>query len=382
MSRSFPEAMVSDYPGKRLELVDRQAQSLSYPRLMLKIVSPSGKSSSEFVFLIRYHQGFVHLINPRRSFALETGRNYQFTFLFPDGKCEHCRGKISYQMSGNGAFGILLRRPSTRFRNSMGQILFQSSSEHTPKKIRESGLLAGSLRHLVHYHIIETQEEYQELLALRFQAYQKAGKISAKGKIEDMGDRFDQRSKILVAKHLGKIVASMRLILNGEQEPGEHEQFVHFPHYFPSRSEIIEITRVCTDPNYRGSDLLQGLFQFASKVTISLDRPWILGSSTPALLPLYRKIGFLPSELKYIHQDLNHEAHVIFMAHKDDILFGRNVGAIHWNVMYREVYEYATAQEYGGEKQYADSMRIFFYMHLGTMMKILKSSWKKIWHFK
>jgi predicted GNAT family N-acyltransferase len=187
-----------------------------------------------------------------------------------------------------------------------------------------------------------------------------------------MEDRFDERSLILIAKHGDRLIASMRLILNDADETGEHEQFIVLPESFPQKTDIIEITRVCTHPEYRGSDLLRGLFEYASKVAMSLDRKWIIGSSTPGLLPLYEKIGFRATGLFYLHHDLNHQRHHVFLGNKEHILLGRNVGPIHWNMIYRHVFAYARDQGLIRPTTRRDRWRIMLYEPTGWCIRLVK----------
>ena len=157
------------------------------------------------------------------------------------------------------------------------------------------------------------------MIQLRTKAYANEGKFEAGQGA--MVDEYDNRSIIVIAKHHGKIVASLRLIISSKDQRLEHEHSLVLPSNFPCRSNTIEITRVCTHPDYRHGDLLEGLFR-TSFIAMTHGRFWILGSSTDELLPIYEKMGFRKSKIRFIHQGLAKE-HTLFLCNKFDVIKGK-----------------------------------------------------------
>jgi hypothetical protein len=138
----------------------------------------------------------------------------------------------------------------------------------------------------------------------------------------------------------GKVIASTRLIYNEVDHTMEHEQFVKFPLDFPRKDEICEITRVCTHPDFRGSDILMGLFRFVAVTVIQSGRKYILGCATDELLTLYKKIGFNITDLTYNHKQLNDIRHTIFIGDVARGLSGIGVNPLVWNVVWADVAQY------------------------------------------
>ncbi|MEK7690857.1 MAG: GNAT family N-acyltransferase, partial [Bdellovibrionota bacterium] len=152
------------------------------------------------------------------------------------------------------AAGVSMVETSQAYLATVGQFLMQFGADVSPVKLREQGFLPLSVVSGVDFSFVRTAAEYQEVLQLRLGAYASAGKVKSDRKPEQMGDEFDSRARILIGRHRGKVVASMRLMYHSSDDQLEHEQFVALPDDFPAREEAVEITRVCTDPEYRGSD--------------------------------------------------------------------------------------------------------------------------------
>ena len=354
-----------------LERAQRQQDNSPkrFPRVHLQIQSDNGQKQDQFVFIYNMTIHLIHFVDAQKQLKLELGYDYKFTMTFNDGYSQSFLGRISYTKNQQGAFGVRMIRCSGLLKRTLGQQLMQFSSRFTPRKLQELDLACESVKEICKFESVTTDDDMLAVLELRRIAYSRAGKVSDDCNPEDLEDKFDQRAIILVAKHHDRVVASLRLILNDQNRSCEHEQFVVLPKNFPKREDIIEITRVCTHPDYRGSDLLQGLFQYASKIALLIDRPYIIGSSTPSLLGLYTRIGFHSTKIKYLHQDLNNQAHVIFLAKKTDILLGRGVNPLYWQSMYEDVLRFAIEEDIRLFATRRDAIRIRIFRILGRMTR-------------
>jgi hypothetical protein len=165
-------------------------------------------------------------------------------------------------------------------------------------------------------------------------------------------------------------VASTRLIFNEIDDQMEHEQFVTFPIEFPRKDEICEITRVCTHPDFRGSDLLLGLFRFAAITVVQSGRRFVVGCATPDLLPLYTRLGFQATPLRYKHKSLNNIEHVIFVSDISKGLAGQGVSPFIWNVVWRDVIEYVIERQLI-ELDPMANIRMGLYRMVGPLAKFL-----------
>jgi hypothetical protein len=66
----------------------------------------------------------------------------------------------------------------------------------------------------------------------------------------------------------------------------EHERFTTLPSDL-DRDRTIEITRICTHPDFRRGDLLMTMMQVAVLRVIESGRWIVLGSATEKLVPVY-----------------------------------------------------------------------------------------------
>lgn len=130
------------------------------------------------------------------------------------------------------------------------------------------------------------------MLRLRRLAYQHAKKVSADAKDVDMGDGFDNCSRILVAKHRGRIVGTVRLMFpQTATDPLKHQDFLPLPPDLPPRDRAVEVSKACTHPGYRGSDIFYSLLKHTALTAIQAGRRYGLMSATDSLAPIYQRFG-------------------------------------------------------------------------------------------
>jgi hypothetical protein len=194
-------------------------------------------------------------------------------------------------------------------------------------------------------------------------AYSLAGKVSADSELSDV---FDTRSRIAIAVYKGEVVASMRLIFNEMSDPMEHDQYLRLPSNIPRKDQICEITRVCTHPSYRGSDLLINLFRFVGLAVVQSGRQFILGCATKDLLPLYTKLGFKSTNLVFKHEQLNNIEHTIFIGDVIEGITGKGVNPLIWNLVWEPL-----ATELLSKKMISDDSSIRFRIGVLRLFKPL-----------
>ena len=187
-----------------------------------------------------------------------------------------------------------------------------------------------------------------------------------------MSDDFDRRSIIVIAKHDSRVVGSMRLIISEGHQKFEHEHSLVIPKHFPKKEDTIEITRVCTHPDYRAGDLLEGLFQYCAYVSMSHGRNWIIGSSTDDLLPMYKRLGFKTVPIFFTHQDFTGQKHTLFIANKNDIIVGKSVSPVVWSVMYEDIYKFAKNTGLLRATLPIDKLRLTLYRSLGHLARFIR----------
>jgi predicted GNAT family N-acyltransferase len=228
---------------------------------------------------------------------------------------------------------------SQNARSIIGQYLLQFGNAESLADLRDAGFFPQSMAKGTDYYFLKSEQDYEQVLKLRLLAHQSGGTVSEQTNMYDMSDRYDSNSRIIVAKYRGQIVASARIHYSPLEEPMEHEQYVEWPTSYPRRDTVFEITRVCTHPNFRSNDLLAGLLKFIATTCIQPQRPWVLISSTDAMVPFYQKIGLILTNLHYEHPVYRGKQNIL-LTNSLDVIRGRSVHPIYWNVIWNDVYHY------------------------------------------
>ena len=108
---------------------------------------------------------------------------------------------------------------------------------------------------------------------------------------KDLDDAADESARILVGKHKGRTVASARLRFLRDAEPLVMAADVQCPHELPPRDQTVEVSRACTDPEYRRGNLAAKLAHQLLIFSITSGRPYVLLVSLPNLLRFYKSVG-------------------------------------------------------------------------------------------
>jgi predicted GNAT family N-acyltransferase len=263
--------------------------------------------------------------------------------------------------------GVKFHNISKQVRRALAQYVFQFGPPGSIADLKKSGLELERGNNAVEFKYVRTESEYQQVLELRKLAYGSAGKLSSE---ESVSDIYDSRSRIVIGVYRGRVVASTRLIYNELDDKMEHEEFVQFPEDFPRKDEICEITRVCTHPDFRGSDILMGLFRYVAITVIQSHRKYILGCATEELLPLYRRLGFKAIGMSYKHAALNNIEHHIILGDVAAGLSGKGVNPIAWNIVWGDVVDYATNRDLLEFDPLSD-IRVGFYRLFKPLSRLL-----------
>jgi predicted GNAT family N-acyltransferase len=259
--------------------------------------------------------------------------------------------------------------PETRALEVIGQYLLQFNSSSSIQQLRAEGFMVRSASDAFSYSFVKTEQDYLDVLSLRKEAYSGVGKLDPSLPTEKAGDLFDSRARILTVRHHGKMVGSMRIMFHGEEDETEHEQFTKFPSHFPPKLDMAEVTRICTHSSFRGSDLFHGIIQQMVLIPAQANRRWILGSATPKLLPMYLRIGFVATDVKFSHVDLGNEEHVVMLIDIPKLLCGQGVGPVLWNRLYSEMLIYLK-DNHGFVMTPLDRLRVSIYKTLGLLFKL------------
>ncbi len=231
------------------------------------------------------------------------------------------------------ALGVTYTLPDPRSAELIGQYLLQFGPGASVQDLRATGFRVRSSSRALEFGCVSSEGEYRQVLALRRLAYLQAKKISAEVKDVEMADGYDARARILVAKHRGRVIATVRLVFpRGEDDRLKHEDFLALPPDLPPRAQIVEFSKFCTDPEFRGSDLFYTLVKRSALTTMQSGRRFALMSCTEALAPLYARVGFRKVGAAYVHPSMRLEHHLM-LGEVARIVSGKGVNPVVWNLM-------------------------------------------------
>jgi predicted GNAT family N-acyltransferase len=313
-------------------------------------IAPSAVRYGDFVYfkVTDISSEGMQLENRLRNKYLLPGVTIESTCTFPtlgqvrlDLKILHARVAQRGRKSVL-SLGVRYTPLDARTTETIGQYLLQFGAGATVQDLCGAGFRITHSARALDFCSVRTPEEYREVLKLRRLAYQHAKKVSQDAKDVDMGDGFDNSSRILVAKHRGRIVGTVRLMFPKTQsDPLKHDEFLPLPPDLPSRDQLVEVSKACTHPSYRGSDLFYTLLKHVALTAIQAGRRYALMSATDSLAPIYLRFGFRQLGASYDHPSMRLRHHLMLLDLKR-VVAGRGINPIFWNLMGGyEIWSYA-----------------------------------------
>jgi predicted GNAT family N-acyltransferase len=195
----------------------------------------------------------------------------------------------------------------------LGDLLLKLGPIITPSALRSLGVRIDSVARACSFSIVEHHEDFTSVLRLRYLAYSAVNKAERDQPPSVMEDKHDKTAKIVIAKHGGRIVESLRVVAPEPGVPHEYEELTTIPAPFLDRELIAIMSRVCTHPGYRGSDLLGALVSKGDEIARSLGRRYGLGGCTDSLLRVYERFGWQSTGVQFHHATLkNIKEHLVY----------------------------------------------------------------------
>ncbi len=274
------------------------------------------------------------------------------------------------------SIGVSLGELSRQERQVIGQYLIQFGEGVSLDDLRKQDLAPRSLGSSVEFSFVRTLEDYQQVLELRRLAYRAAGKIPEDFGASDMADIYDTRSRIVIGKHRGKVVASSGLVFNEYHDRMEIEENVEWPPLLPRRDEMVESIRTCTHPSFRGSDLLMAMFQFIAITVAQSKRRYIVIGCTHDLVGLYSRIGMERQKIEYRHSKLVDSPHTVMLGDIPKAMSGATVNPLFWNAVWAPTTKYMVDTQIL-ELTQADRARMNLYRLFGPISLLLQRRMKR-----
>lgn len=279
-------------------------------------------------------------------------------------------GIASYAGRDRLVVGTRFRALSDHAKTVLGQYILQFGNVDTLEDLKRAGLVPQSVSLGVDFYNLKTEEDYRSVLALRHRAHTIDGNLREGASPEDLADLNDARSRIIVGKYKGTVVATARMRFNELDEPMEHEEYLAWPKTLPRRDQIVEVSRVATHPAFRKNDLLAALFRYCYLNVVQGDRPWVVISCLDHMVKFYEKIGFSQTGLRHSEPQWKSDRELnIMIINIFELIVGRKVNPFYWNLMWREVANYLSAQSIV-QPSGVDKIRVMAYRMVGPFANV------------
>lgn len=304
-------------------------------------IAPSAVLYEDFIYfrVVDISWSGMQLETSLRNKFLVPGVELESTCTFPTQGQVHVRLRVVHaRVVQRGqkkvlAVGVTYASRNTASVESIGQYLLRFGSGATVQELCAEGFRIRSSSRALAFGSVGTQQEYDQVLRLRRLAYVQAKKISADTKDVDMADAFDARSRILVAKHRGHVVGTVRLTFpDSTADRLNHDDFLELPSHLPPREQMVEVFKACTHPGYRGSDLFYTLLMHVGLVILQSGRRYALMSATDSLAPVYERFGFRRMGVAYQHPSMRMRHHLMVLD-VANVVAGKGINPLFWNLV-------------------------------------------------
>ena len=221
------------------------------------------------------------------------------------------------------------------------QLIF--GADMTPATLREIGFDIKNLANGLKFRYIKNQEDYEEILKLRFKAYALAGKVADGKTFQDMIAPLDPVSRIIAAYHGDKIVGSVAVAFPSTDDTilDTERPFKNgYPKKVPPKTQMVEVARLCTDPDYRRGDLMVRILEHIYKALRCGNRMTVITSTDDKLWPLYKSIGFKKTGMSYDHPYLAGIRHHVITQAAPQADQASGINPLAWNYAWRDMSQF------------------------------------------
>jgi predicted GNAT family N-acyltransferase len=241
------------------------------------------------------------------------------------------------------SLGVKFQGPDSERDEALGQYLLQFGEGISVSALKAEGFRVRSVEDAISFSYVKNAQDYNDVLSLRKLTYSAVGKAKIDARDEELGDIFDAQSRIVCARHNGKMIGTLRISFHSDEEINEYERFVKLPEGIPAKSQTVVAGRVCTHPEFRNSDLVYGLMRQMILSAVQARKPYIMGASEEHLLPLYEKIGFRKLEnASFTHSGVQGKLCHVVMMDVARTISGQDCSFKFWSRIYSDLADFVT----------------------------------------
>jgi len=210
--------------------------------------------------------------------------------------------------------------------------------------LRAAGLITRSLSKPCTIKVVETCQELEQILNVRFLAYKAVAKTPAGATSDMMADEYDASSIIYCAKYGPAVIATMRANISkdkGQKFPFE-TYFGSCESLGMSRHNACEISRLAILPEFQGSDLFIGFVKVTMQMLVKLQLDIMFCVATNKLALMYQRIGAQRVSEPVRHPVLIDECLNLYRIETSSFLTGLNMEFDIWKKISDETISYLT----------------------------------------
>lgn len=271
------------------------------------------------------------------------------------------------------SLGVQFVAPSKQVLSYLGQYILQFGSGGavmpSPRVLMKQGFYVHSVTDAIDYGVVNDEKTYQEVLELRAQAFRGVTGLGVTCDASEMADDYDDRSRILVCRYRNKVIATARLCFHGPSDRLEEEDYIDLPFGFPSREQVVEASRVATDPDFRGNDLFLNILRYIMLTTLQSGRRWIVMSTYTKLAPVYKRVSFRELGVLRPHPKFPGAKLHLMLGDCQAVLEGRIGNPLLWNTLVPDIQKLIALNE-NVKLSWVARKRLAFYQMLTPVYKL------------
>ena len=253
--------------------------------------------------------------------------------------------------------GVSFIKPDEVVSSTLSEYLLTFAEDCSIRSLRDAGFQATLGTTNFDFTYSKSTKDYEEVLDLRFEAYNQSGKLIETVTRDFMRDEFDSRSRILTVKLKNHLVGSARAMFHENGDPTSHERYLDYPKGFPEISKCLEVSRVCVKPDFQGAGLARELVKHLTLLTIKAGRKYIYLSAAGELIDFWLELGFKDTGTTYVHKQLGNLEHKLLINDVENSILGRTISGKSWLYSYEHLFQYCV--DYGLiEPTIMDTLRI------------------------
>lgn len=216
---------------------------------------------------------------------------------------------------------------------AIGEHLLFSAPALSIKELKTSGFFLDSARKALRVSFCNSEADWMSVLNLRLQAYQGVGKFLEKKSALELQDRFDSYARQIIVKSGAKIVGAARIVfVEKNRDRSEHVALgIKVPDELFNQS-IVEASRGCTDPNYRGDDVFLMISQKVFETCLQTSHDVILTNCNPEMWPMYKKLGYQKLGVRFA--GFGRDDCELIAVYPKKILYGQASNLLYWGYLW------------------------------------------------